>query len=70
VNMYTVNSDAPENETIVIQYNNGSVINLNSSELVEYIGFNTPTRFVGVRYEWLSANNVRYAGAALYGRLV
>ena len=70
VNLYSVVSDALENETGDIQYANGTLLDLNSSQVTEYVGFNTPCRFFGLRYEWPSTSKVRYAGCSLYGRVL
>ena len=70
VNLYSVTSDALETDTGDIRYSNGALLDLNNRLVSEYVGFNTPTRFFGLRYEWLSTNTVRYGGAIIYGRTV
>ena len=70
ISVYSVTSDALDNETGDIEYVNGSLIDLNNRLVQEYRGFNTPTRFFGLRYEWLSSSTVRYGGATVYGRVL
>lgn len=44
------------------------IVDLNSNPVREYVGFNIPSRFYGLRYSWQSDSKVRYAGATIYGR--
>lgn len=46
------------------------VIDLNNRPVREYIGFNKPCRFFGLRYTWRSDSTVKYAGATVYGRML
>ena len=70
VDIYAVASDALENETGTKELASFITIDLNNNPIQEYLGFNKPTRFFGLQYEWVSSSKVRYAGAALYGRAV
>jgi hypothetical protein len=69
VNVNAVTSDALENEAGTVS-DIAEVIDLNSNPVREYIAFNIPTRFFGLKYSWSSENVVRYAGTTLHGRVV
>jgi phosphotransferase system IIA component len=43
-------------------------INLEFDPVNEYIGFNLPARYFGLRYTWSSRSLVRYAGSNIYGK--
>lgn len=68
--IYPVTLDALESQQGTVHRDKGQIIDLNSNPVREYIGFNTPTRFFGVRYEWQSNDIVRYGGTTVYGRVV
>lgn len=69
VNVNAVTSDALENEGGTIS-NIAQVIDLNTDPVREYVAFNLPTRFFGIKYSWSSDNTVRYAGTTIHGRIV
>lgn len=69
VTVNAVTSDALENEGGTVS-DEAQLVDLNSNPVREYIAFNIPTRFFGVKYSWLSENTVRYAGTVLHGRVV
>ena len=70
VTVYSVTSDMLESKTGTKQLSAYNIIDLNDNPVSEYVGFNVPTRFFSLQYEWLSTSKVRYAGAAVYGRVV
>jgi hypothetical protein len=43
-------------------------LNLEMDPVNEYLGFDTPTRYFGLKYTWTSDNLFRYAGSMLYGK--
>jgi hypothetical protein len=67
VNVNAVTLDSLENETGTIS-DEAQIIDLNSNPVREYIGFNIPTRFFGLKYTWTSVDKIRYAGSSVYGR--
>lgn len=70
VNVSCVTSDALENETGLVADMPAEVVNLNFNPVSEYVGFNVPTRFIGLSLTWDSDSTVVYTGAVLYGRVV
>jgi hypothetical protein len=65
-----VYSDSLENAGGAIDGSNPLTVDLNNAPVQSYEGFTVPTRFFGLRFTWLSADTVRYAGTTLYGRAV
>ena len=70
VTISAVTSDTLESPAGSVDINNPQIIDLNFNPVREYIGFNIPTRFFGLKYEWDSLSTLRYAGAIIYGRAV
>ncbi len=70
VTMQAVTSDMLETHGGTVQQITEQVLDLNNNKVQEYTGFNIPTRFFGLRYSWTSADTVRWAGSAVYGRAV
>jgi hypothetical protein len=70
VNVYPVTSNSLESEGGLFDRQVRNIVDLNVDPISEYVGFNLPCRFFGLRYEWVSDATVRYAGAMLYGRVV
>jgi hypothetical protein len=42
-------------------------ISLEEDPIRQHVGFNTPVRFFGLKYSWMSGNVVRYAGGVVTG---
>lgn len=70
VDVSLVTSDALETASGTVQDIPSETLNLEFNPVREYVGFNRPTRFVGLRLTWRSDSTVRYAGAVIYGREV
>lgn len=43
-------------------------LNLEMDPVNEYLGFDTPSRYFGLKYTWGSRNVFRYAGSIVYGK--
>lgn len=70
LNVYSVTSDFLNNKEGNIDEGNPQLVSLEFSDQVyEYIAFNQPARFFGLRLNWTSTDNVRYAGIQVNGRL-
>lgn len=70
VQVQAVTSDSLESESGTLQPMAIQTIDLNSNPVREYLGFNKPCRFFGLRYEWDSVATVRYSGSSVYGRVL
>lgn len=70
VDVSLVTSDALETASGAVEDLSSESLNLEFNPVREYVGFNKPTRFVGIKMEWRSDSTVRYAGAVVYGREV
>lgn len=68
VDLYGVRSNALENPTGFYE-DDKHRINLEFNPFEEYTGFGiTTARFFGLRLQWPSTSNVKYAGSVVYGR--
>ena len=70
VTVSAVTSDTLDLPGGTVDLANPQVVDLNVNPVREYIAFNIPTRFFGLRYEWDSLSTVKYAGVSVYGRAV
>ena len=67
VNVFTVTSDVLDTASGNVDISIFDRVNLEFSPVKEYIGHDINTRFAGLKYQWKSTSNVRYAGALMYG---
>lgn len=70
VKVHGVTSDILDNKSGHYEEIDGEVVSLEFADAArEYIGFNVNSRFFGLRLEWDSTANVKYAGSNIYGRV-
>ena len=70
ISVFAMTSDILETKSGIKQLASVNIVDLNNNPVVEYVGFNVPTRFFGLQYEWVSSSKVRYAGTSVLGRVV
>ena len=67
VDVFTVTSNMLDTAPGTVDTSIFDRINLEFSPVKEYIGHDINTRFAGLKYQWKSTSNIRYAGALMYG---
>lgn len=66
VDIIPVTSDTLETPGGTVHTADAQTIDLETTPVNEYIGFNKKTRFFGFKYVWSSLSTVRYAGTVVY----
>ncbi len=66
----TVTSDSLESRDGTVIDGAGQYLDLETNKVQEYVGFDSYSRFFGLRYAWDSSSRVRYSGAIAYGKSI